>query len=55
MVAMHLGGTRAVRFHTMAAGGLDLGQLEAVAARVRPLRWHLEICIDASRLPQEGC
>ncbi len=48
---MHGAGIRGVRFNLRNAGGLELKALSAIAARIRPLRWHVEFAPDPEHLP----
>jgi predicted TIM-barrel fold metal-dependent hydrolase len=45
--AMDDGGIRAARFITTAKGGTGLDQFRAVAERIAPVGWHLEMYTDA--------
>ena len=39
---MHARGVRGVRFNAVSGNGTPLAQLETLAARVAPLRWHIQ-------------
>lgn len=45
--ALHDGGARGVRFITTSNGGASLDQLQAVAARIAPLGWHIQMYVPA--------
>ncbi len=45
-------GVCGVRFHMLPGGTLQWPQLETVAARVRPLGWHLQVQFNGWELPQ---
>lgn len=49
---LHQGGFRGVRVNLFAKSGLLLDNLEAIAARVSPLKWHVQLHADARTLPQ---
>lgn len=49
--SMHGRGARGVRLQGVASGGLSLDSLEQVAARIRPLGWHVQLYLDSRRLP----
>jgi D-galactarolactone isomerase len=44
-------GIRGVRFHMFPGGVLPWESLEPLAARVRPLGWHVQVQLDGRRLP----
>lgn len=50
-VALHAQGARGVRLQKVAQGGLGFEHMEAVAAKVAPLGWHLQFWIDAREVP----
>ena len=41
--AMHARGARGVRFNAVSGNGTPVAQLEALAARIAPLGWHIQI------------
>jgi len=49
---LHAGGARGVRFNFVRhlGGAPDLGVIERVVARIRPLGWHLQVHLDAEDL-----
>ena len=51
---LHLQGVRGVRFMMLAGAGgaLPWGALPAMAARVAPLGWHINLQLDGRELPQ---
>ncbi len=49
--ALHRQGVRGVRLQAVVAGGQSLEQIEAVAQRIAPLGWHLQLFLDAATLP----
>jgi len=49
---LHRAGFRGVRVNLFAKSGLMLDDLEAIAARVSPLRWHVQLHADARTLPE---
>lgn len=50
--ALHAGGARGVRFMMLAGGVLGWEQLAPVAARIAPLRWHVNLQLNGCELPQ---
>jgi len=48
---LHTLGVRGVRLHMLSGGHLQWPQLDEVAARVRPFRWHLQLQFDGWTLP----
>jgi 2-pyrone-4,6-dicarboxylate lactonase len=48
---LHDDGVRGVRFNAMFAQGTPLAALPAIAARIAPLGWHVELLVDAAQLP----
>jgi D-galactarolactone isomerase len=46
------GGMRGVRFHQLPGGALQWHQLEAIAARVQPFGWHIQLQLDGRELPK---
>lgn len=49
---LHEQGVRGIRFNLLFRGGLDLGLLEPLAARVAAYGWHIQLLIDVRDLPQ---
>jgi D-galactarolactone isomerase len=47
-------GVRGVRFHMLPGGHLQWAQLDAVAARVRPFGWHVQLQLDGWTLPMHA-
>lgn len=47
-------GVRGVRFHMLPGGHLGWAQLDAVAARVRPFGWHVQLQCNGWALPQHA-
>ena len=47
---LHAVGVRGVRFHSLVKGGLDLSELENVAAHIAPFGWHVIVQSSASEL-----
>ena len=45
-------GVRGVRFHMLPGGTLQWPQLEAMAARVQPFGWHVQVQCNGWELPQ---
>jgi D-galactarolactone isomerase len=45
------GGMRGVRFHQLPGGALQWHQLEAIAERVQPFGWHIQLQLDGRDLP----
>jgi predicted TIM-barrel fold metal-dependent hydrolase len=43
---LHKAGFRGTRFNMLSGGGVDLDELEAVAARIADLGWHIQCFID---------
>jgi predicted TIM-barrel fold metal-dependent hydrolase len=50
--ALHEAGFRGTRFNTMARGGVSMDRLRALAAKIAPLGWHIQIYHDGTRLPE---
>jgi 2-pyrone-4,6-dicarboxylate lactonase len=51
LAALHADGFRGARINLLFGGGQPLEALEAVAARVAPLGWHLQLLVDIRTLP----
>lgn len=49
---LHEAGVRGVRFMMLAGGLLPWSALEAIAARIAPLGWHVNLQLDGRDLPQ---
>lgn len=47
---LHQGGFRGVRVNLFAKSGLMLDDLEAIAARIAGLKWHVQLHVDARNL-----
>ena len=45
-------GVRGVRINALFGGGVAIGELERLAARIAPLGWHVQLLIDARTLPE---
>lgn len=45
-------GIRGARFHMLPGGALPWDELDAVAARVAPFGWHLQLQLDGGTLPE---
>jgi D-galactarolactone isomerase len=50
--ALHDAGVRGARFHMLPGGFLQWTDLDALARRIRPLGWHLQLQLDGNQLPQ---
>lgn len=48
--AMHARGARGVRVQVVSKGGIDFSTMEAVAERIAPFGWHLQLYLDAEDL-----
>lgn len=48
---LHDIGFRGVRFNLLFLGGTALDQLEAIAGRIAPLGWHVQLLLDGRELP----
>lgn len=48
---LHEGGTRGVRFNPVSGNGTPLEGLEALARRIAPLGWHLQVYTTGEQLP----
>ncbi len=46
------GGMCGVRFHQLPGGALKWEQLDAIAARVQPFGWHIQLQLDGRDLPK---
>jgi len=51
LAAMHRAGVRGVRLQSIVAGGQSPDLYAAVARRIAPLGWHLQLYVDARSLP----
>lgn len=51
LAALHAQGARAVRSQMIVAGGLTFDAVEALADRIGPLGWHIELYLDTADLP----
>lgn len=51
MARLHALGVRGVRLHMLAGGALQWPQLDAVAARLRPFGWHVQVQFDGWQWP----
>ncbi|WLE57667.1 amidohydrolase family protein [Burkholderia plantarii] len=49
---LHAGGIRGVRFMMLPGGLLPWDALPALAARIAPLGWHIDLQLDGHTLPQ---
>jgi predicted TIM-barrel fold metal-dependent hydrolase len=49
---LHAGGFRGVRVNLFAKSGLMLDDLEAIAARIAGLKWHVQLHADARKLEE---
>lgn len=47
---LHAAGVRGVRFHSLAAGCLDIDELEPIAAVIAEFGWHVQVQIDGDDL-----
>ena len=54
LAAMDHIGVRGVRFNLLYQGGSSLAALEAIAARIAPLGWHIDLLIRGETLPDIG-
>lgn len=50
LAAMAAQGTRGVRFNAVSGNGTPLAQLEALAGRIAPLGWHIQVYAHAAQL-----
>ncbi len=48
---MHIRGVRGVRVQSVVAGGANPDDIEAIAARIKPLGWHLQLFMDGKNIP----
>lgn len=46
-------GVRGARFHLLPGGAVDRSELDAVAARIAPLGWHVQLQLDGHELVDE--
>ena len=51
LAAMAARGARGTRFNAVSGNGAPLGQLEALAERVAPLGWHIQLYAAADAMP----
>ena len=52
MERLSKGGIRGVRFHQLPGGALKWEQLDAIATRVQPFGWHIQLQLDGRDLPK---
>ena len=50
---LHRAGVRGVRVNRLFAGAPEGADLDALAARIAPLGWHLQLLIDVSEAPDQ--
>lgn len=48
---LHHAGVRGARFHMLPGGFLQWSDLEALAERIQPLGWHVQLQLDGNTLP----
>jgi predicted TIM-barrel fold metal-dependent hydrolase len=48
--ALDRGGVKGIRITAVSAGGVPLAQLDALCARIAPLKWHLQLYAPAERM-----
>lgn len=48
--ALDRAGVKGIRITAVSAGGVPLAQLDALCARIAPLRWHLQLFMQADRM-----
>lgn len=48
---LHAAGVRGARFHMLPGGFLQWPDLEALAERIQPLGWHVQLQLDGNTLP----
>jgi len=48
---MHGNGIRGIRFNMLFRGGVELDHLGALAKRIEPFGWHIQLLIDCRTLP----
>ncbi len=51
---MHDQGTRGVRFNMVSGNGTPEDQLEALARRIAPLGWHIQVYIEGDKILEVG-
>ncbi len=51
---LHERGTRGLRFNAVSGNGTPLDQLDALARRIAPLGWHLQVYCTGGQLPELG-
>lgn len=49
---LHEGGVRGVRFNAVTGNGTPLAQLQALARRVAPLGWHVQLYVTGAQLAE---
>ena len=54
LARLHAGGIRGVRFRMLEPPALPWDMLEAMAARIAPLGWHVQFQMDGRALPTEA-
>lgn len=52
LARMHARGARGVRVQNVAAGGVSIDAMEDLAARIRPLGWHMQVLMDAAEIAE---
>jgi 2-pyrone-4,6-dicarboxylate lactonase len=48
--SLHAGGIRGVRYNLVFAGGVGLGSIERMAARIAPMGWHVQLLVNGNTL-----
>lgn len=49
---MHALGVRGVRINVLFGGGIGFAAMERLAAKIRPLGWHMQFLMDAAQIPE---
>ncbi|WP_213309138.1 amidohydrolase family protein [Paraburkholderia sacchari] len=52
LAEMHDAGVRGLRLNVLYGGGIGLSAMEALAARIEDMGWHLQLLLDARQLPE---
>ena len=49
---MHQLGVRGLRINVLFGGGIGFAAMERLAAKIRPLGWHMQFLMDAAQIPE---
>lgn len=52
LAKMHDAGVRGLRLNILYGGGIGLGAMETLAAKIEGMGWHLQLLVDARQFPE---